>query len=97
MQCKKGQYQVDADAEDELRQLLVDANTHSISFGNARGVRNLFEKVLVCQANRLAAQQEEVTTEELMRITAQDILGVNEREEEETSEDAPELSEEGNA
>ena len=80
LQCKKGRYQIDADADDELRQLLVDANTNSISFGNARGVRNLFEKVLVCQANRLAAMQD-VTTEELMRITAQDILDVNKDDE----------------
>ena len=80
LQCKKGCYQVDEDALDELRTLLEDANTNSISFGNARGVRNVFEKVLVCQSNRLAAQ-EEVSREELMRITAQDILGVYDEDE----------------
>ena len=30
-------------------------NTDPVSFGNARGVRNLFERILVCQANRGAA------------------------------------------
>ena len=42
-------------------------------FGNARGVRNTFEKVLIHQANRLAAMQE-LTKEDLMQLTEADIL-----------------------
>ena len=42
------------------------------SFGNARGVRNLFEQILVRQAGRLAAM-DEVSREDLMRITAADV------------------------
>lgn len=43
------------------------------SFGNARGVRNLFEHILVAQNNRLAAM-ENVTREDLTVITADDVL-----------------------
>jgi hypothetical protein len=32
-------------------------NTNSIAFGNARGVRNIFERVLVEQANRLSGME----------------------------------------
>ena len=41
-------------------------------FGNARGVRNTFEKILTEQANRIAGM-ETVTKEDLMRITAEDV------------------------
>ena len=54
------------------KELIAQENTNSISFGNARGVRNIFERVLVNQANRLAAMQS-VTREDLMRITKEDI------------------------
>ena len=37
-----------------VREFIIEANTGSISFGNARGVRNIFEQILVHQANRLA-------------------------------------------
>ena len=40
-------------------------------FGNARGIRNLFEKMLVGQANRLACLPEP-TIEDLSVITAED-------------------------
>ena len=42
------------------------------SFGNARGVRNLFEKILVQQSNRLATV-EMVTRESLMELTLKDV------------------------
>ena len=43
------------------------------SFGNARGVRNLFEHILVAQNNRLA-KMEQVTREDLMQILPDDVL-----------------------
>lgn len=52
-----------------------------MSFGNARGVRNLFERVLVCQADRLA-RQETVRREDLMRLTAEDVRRAGETERE---------------
>ena len=42
-------------------------------FRSARGVRNLFEHILVAQNNRLAAM-ENVTREDLTVITADDVL-----------------------
>ncbi|MCD7748131.1 MAG: AAA family ATPase [Firmicutes bacterium] len=58
-------------AEDALREYLAEASLDE-DFGNARGVRNVFEKILVRQANRLA-DAESVTRDELMTITAADI------------------------
>ncbi len=58
-------------ARRELRSLLEDMSRDE-DFGNARGVRNLFERVLIAQANRLASLPS-VTREELMTITADDI------------------------
>ncbi|MDD3346840.1 AAA family ATPase [Oscillibacter sp.] len=71
-QCKKGCYTMEEAASERVAALLRESNTDGISFGNARGVRNLFEKILVQQANRLA-KLERVTREDLMRITAADV------------------------
>lgn len=72
MQCKKGCYTLENEAAEEVRALIQEENTDPVSFGNARGVRNIFERLLVQQANRLA-EQEHVTKEDLMKITAADV------------------------
>jgi len=72
MRCSKGCYTVEPQAEEAVRAYIQEENDGGISFGNARGVRNLFEKILVHQANRLAAM-EQVTKEDLMTITATDV------------------------
>ncbi len=72
MRLQKGQYTLEGDAREAARRYIEDANTSSISFGNGRGVRNLFERLLVAQSNRLAAA-ENVTTDMLMQITAEDV------------------------
>ncbi|MBR3502824.1 MAG: AAA family ATPase [Clostridia bacterium] len=72
LQCKKGCYEMEDEARAAVREFIAAENTNSISFGNARGVRNIFEKVLVNQANRLAAM-ETVTREDLMKITKEDV------------------------
>ncbi len=72
MRCDKGCYELTEDARPLLREFIQLANTNSISFGNGRGVRNLFEQILVVQANRLAAQ-DCPSREDLMRITAADV------------------------
>ena len=72
LQCKKGCYELDDEAREAVRAFISEENTNSISFGNARGVRNVVEKVLVNQANRLAAM-ENVTREDLMKITKEDV------------------------
>lgn len=56
----------------KLRKHLSDLDNRSKkSFGNARGIRNLFEKMLVGQANRLS-NVENLTVKDLSTITAED-------------------------
>ena len=81
MQCRKGCYELDEDAAGAVQELIARENTDPVSFGNARGVRNLFERVLVCQADRLA-RQETVRREDLMRLTAEDVRRAGETERE---------------
>ena len=73
LRLKKGQYTLDEGAQVAARAYIEAANTSSISFGNARGVRNIFEKMLVEQANRLSSASD-VTKEQLMTITEADVL-----------------------
>ena len=73
LQLKKGQYVLDEAARAAVREYIEVSNTGSISFGNARGVRNIFEKLLVEQANRIAAM-EEINKEDLLKITEADVL-----------------------
>ena len=72
MQLKKGKYQLDDEAKAAVRDYLEASKTHLISFGNGRGVRNIFERTLVQQSNRLA-NAENVTVEMLMAISAEDV------------------------
>ena len=80
MQCKKGCYELDETAREAVCEMIREENTNSISFGNARGVRNIFERVLVAQANRLSAM-ETVTREDLMKITKEDVEAASEKNE----------------
>ena len=77
MRCQKGQYALDAEAEEAVRQFIAEENTHPETFGNARGVRNLYERILVQQANRLAGM-ETVTRADLMRLTKEDVAAARE-------------------
>lgn len=86
MRCKKSCYTVDEATEKQMRLLLAEENTDPKSFGNGRGVRNLFEKLLVQQANRLAGQ-ETVNREDLMALTAADVEAVREAERQEQKAD----------
>lgn len=72
MQCRKGCYTLTPEARNQVRRALESADTDGISFGNARGVRNLFERVLVQQANRLASA-DAPTREMLMELTGEDV------------------------
>ena len=72
MQCKKDCYQLTEEARPLIRDYIAEESADD-SFGNARGVRNLFEHVLVAQNNRLATM-EKITREDLMTITADDVL-----------------------
>jgi len=55
-----------------VKEYIEASKTHLISFGNARGVRNIFERTLVAQSNRLAAMTD-ITVEALTTITDADI------------------------
>ena len=72
LQLKKGQYTLTDEAKQTVREYIELANTGSISFGNARGVRNVFERLLVAQANRLATL-ESPDRAALMEITLDDV------------------------
>ena len=72
MQCKKGCY-VLAEGTEQLVRDFISEESADDSFGNARGVRNLFEHILVAQNNRLA-KMEQVTREDLMQILPDDVL-----------------------
>lgn len=76
MRVNGGGYTLNDDARDEVKAFIEKENDDPISFGNARGVRNLFEQVLVQQANRLA-KETEITRESLMEISCQDILSAS--------------------
>ena len=71
LQCKKGSYTLGEGAEEEVRAFIEEES--DADFGNARGVRNLFEQILVEQANRLAAM-DTCTKEDLMNISREDVL-----------------------
>ena len=70
--CRKGCYTLDDRAEELVRDLIRRENRSGTAFGNARGVRNIFEKILVCQANRLAAM-EQADRQALMAILPEDV------------------------
>lgn len=79
LQMKKGQYVLEDDAKNAVRAYIEAANGGGITFGNARGVRNIFEKLLVEQANRIA-RMPEVTKEDLLKITEEDVSAAREHD-----------------
>jgi len=77
MRCDGSKYVLAEGAEDAVRRLIERESGDKIGFGNARGVRNLFEDVLVRQANRLALESE-ITAEKLMEILPCDVVPAEE-------------------
>lgn len=73
-QATRYEYKLDAGAEATLTEILQTAVAEkSEHFGNGRFARNLFEKVIACQANRVAALPD-ASTETLTYILAEDLL-----------------------
>ena len=71
--CQKNGYRLDPDASRVLTDSLVEMfRTRDEHFGNARTVRNLFERAINAQADRLAAV-DEISDQELELLTAEDI------------------------
>ena len=85
MRCGKSSYILASDAEQDVKDFIYDENADGVTFGNARGVRNLFEQILTAQANRLA-QLASVTKDDLMTITRADVLHARGMEDELTPE-----------
>lgn len=70
----KNDFIIEDDALSEVRAIIQNAlNKKDQNFGNARYIRNLFEKVITQQANRLTIQTD-ITNEMLRQITVSDIL-----------------------
>ncbi len=98
MRCEKSGYTLEEDAWDKLKAILTLASLDVDGFGNARGVRNLFEKAIAAQADRLSAGRGPLTRESLMCLTADDLMaavGEKPAKEEEAGQDPPEMPETG--
>ena len=75
MYMKKNQYTLAPDAEDYLKEQFEYAVAHKDrNFGNARYARNVFEKSIQQQANRLAGMSN-LDKSELTELTIEDIKG----------------------
>ena len=72
MRCGKG-YTLSPEAEPPVRDYIAEESADGDGFGNARGVRNIFEHILVAQNNRLA-KMETVTREDLMMLLPEDVM-----------------------
>ncbi len=75
--CEKSAYTLADNAKPLLESVLRFEKENNETFGNARGVRNLFEKAVVAQANRLASG-DTITRESLMLLTKEDIAEASE-------------------
>lgn len=79
--CKKNGYTLDKQAEDYAVQGFKDLyEERDENFGNARDVRNVFERAVARQADRLAGRKAP-TKEDLMALTVADLSGEDGKEE----------------
>ena len=78
MYMKKNQYTLSADAEKYLKERFDYAVAHKDrNFGNARYARNVFEKSIQAQANRLANEKDldKLSQDKLTELTVDDLKG----------------------
>ncbi|MBQ4649592.1 MAG: AAA family ATPase [Firmicutes bacterium] len=75
LQCKSNGYQLEEAGQKLLREVFDRMyEMRDENFGNGRTVRNTFEKIINCQATRLAAARGEgLTDDELMKLTVADV------------------------
>ena len=100
MRMEKAGYTMDDEARAALRQIIDIERLDVKGFGNARGVRNLFETIIARRADRLGETEGEITRDMLMLLTIEDVTGIRkapeqpektpEKAEEEASEERPE-------
>ena len=75
MYMKKNQYTLSKDAEEYLKERFEYAVAHKDrNFGNARYARNVFEKSIQAQANRLAGESN-LDKDKLTELTVDDLKG----------------------
>ena len=73
MYLRKNQYNISSEGSAFLQRQLSDVVAHKDrNFGNARYVRNVFEKAIQCQANRLANEKDN-TADDLTLIKLEDL------------------------
>ena len=73
MYMNKNEYTITKEAATYLRETLEYVVEHKDrNFGNARYVRNVFEKAIQCQANRIS-KEKNLTEEQLTELTLADI------------------------
>ncbi|MBE6711015.1 MAG: AAA family ATPase [Ruminococcaceae bacterium] len=72
LQCKKSCYMPDDEAKAALKEYFTAVSEAAGEFGNARGVRNTFERLLTEQANRVAGMTD-ISRDDLMTITKADV------------------------
>jgi len=87
LRMNKAGYTMDDEARAALRQLIDIERLDVKGFGNARGVRNLFETIIARQADRLGETEGEITRDMLMLLTKADVTGI--REEPQPAEQTP--------
>ena len=75
LQCKNNGYQLEEAAQKMIRKVFDKMfELRDENFGNGRTVRNSFEKIINCQATRLAkAKEEGLSDDEIMRLTVADV------------------------
>ena len=76
--CRQEDYHVDGFTLSQIRNLFTQQySNRDRFFGNGRFVRNFYEKVMSCQVNRLEELGDDVTRDELQRITLEDVRKVD--------------------
>ena len=74
--AKQHGFELEASARELVEAYLRDMKAEDkLVFGNARGIRNLFERLVVCQANRIVTY-EAPSREQLLRITSEDVCNL---------------------
>ena len=72
----KNEFVVSERAKAKIREVIQEEESHKDqNFGNARFVRNLFEKIITEQAGRLT-KEENITNEKLTKIEEEDVVAV---------------------
>jgi AAA+ superfamily predicted ATPase len=77
LMCEQHSYRPDKGCVEAVRSFLA-AETRDKGFGNARIMRNVFEEAIARQASRLRRADGELSDQQLMRLTGNDVPGPGE-------------------